>query len=274
MPEPEYVLYCDLDGIFVGLEEVMADGLERDYADRFDDLRALLANGAPVHRLHACVMLAGWGVREGFLTAAEWARAPEDVPWAGAPVSLDRMFGVDDAFARLAYGLDTARSVELAPVRSRLRVSATRALLSAYHRVFFDRSMALLLELDRQLAEATQQDIDRAVVRAIEAARSPQSFDMAMQAAVLLGPLAALDDDRAAGLSDELARVARDRPRALRELAYALGSGTGPATLFRLKELAGSSEPAVAREAREWLERRGAHPPAHVRPDLRCGPCG
>ena len=91
------LLYTDLDGAFVGLDGVISDGLDRDYGDRLAALRDLLTGGTPVHRLHACIMLAAWGVRDGLVTVIEWAREPESVPWVGAPASVDRMFGTDDA---------------------------------------------------------------------------------------------------------------------------------------------------------------------------------
>jgi hypothetical protein len=39
--------FTDLDGSMVGLDDVIGDGLERDYAGRHGALRALLEEGSP-----------------------------------------------------------------------------------------------------------------------------------------------------------------------------------------------------------------------------------
>lgn len=252
------LLFTDLDGAMVGLDDVIADGLERDYSGRYDGLRTLLEEGSPTQCLHACVMLASWGVRDGLVSIMEWAADPERVPWAGAPVSFDRMFGVDDGFAQLARALHTAGDVTLTPVGVRLRVGATRALLRLYDRVFFDRWMQLLLDDDTRLARTVRPHLAQAAERAVAACRQPQAFDLPTQAALLLAPLAALDDDGAASLAGQLTVVARDWPRTLVEVASALGSGTGSATRYALQRLTSSAHESVAREAQRCLERREA----------------
>src|SRR5215216_1925911 len=95
------LLYTDLDGQFLGLDDVISDGLDRDYSVRFPLLRQLLGNGSPLEQLHACAMLTSWGMRDGILKVIEWARNPEAVPWAEAPVEVDRFFGADSAFVLL-----------------------------------------------------------------------------------------------------------------------------------------------------------------------------
>lgn len=98
------LLFNDLDGGRVGLDDVVADGLDRDYSARYDALRDLLARGTPAQRLHSCVLLGSWGVRDGFATIVDWAADPAGVPWAGLPVTADRFFGVDDAFGPAGPG--------------------------------------------------------------------------------------------------------------------------------------------------------------------------
>ncbi|MFP5318639.1 MAG: hypothetical protein ACLGI2_10140 [Acidimicrobiia bacterium] len=253
------LLFDDLDGATVGLDDVIADGLDRDYSARYGGLRDLLAAGTPAQRLHACVVLASWGVRDGFLTIVDWATDPHAVPWAGAPVTFDRLFGVDDAFAQLARALETAAAVALTPAGTRLRVGATRALLGQHHHVFFDRWMQALVETDAALAGAVHLQLLRAAERTVAAARTQQPFDMATQAALLLVPLAETDDEAAARLASQLTALAPDWPRTLCEVARGMGAGRGPATRYALERLAASPHQAVATEARDWLARRDAH---------------
>ena len=104
------LLFNDLDGGRVGLDDVVADGLDRDYSARYDALRDLLARGTPAQRLHSCVLLASWGVRDGFATIVDWAADPAGVPWAGLPVTVDRFSGWTTPSAQLARALDTARA--------------------------------------------------------------------------------------------------------------------------------------------------------------------
>lgn len=252
------LFFHDLDGANVGLDEVIADGLDRDYSARYPALRELLEVGTPAQRLQSCVMLASWGVRDGLLTLIDWALDPDSVPWVGVPVTYDRFFGVDDAFAQLARALDTARDAALTPVGVRLRVGATRALLGIHHHAYFDRWMQALLEADRTLAAAVVPQVHQAAERTIAAARMQQPFDMTTQAALLLVPLAESDDALAASLASQLVALAADWPRTLTEVARAMGAGHGPGTLYALQQLARSAHPTVAREAQEGLTRRQA----------------
>ncbi|MDQ5823176.1 MAG: hypothetical protein M3441_03070 [Chloroflexota bacterium] len=257
------LLYTDLDGQHLGLDDVIADGLDRDYSARFPMLRQLLDTGSPLEQLHACAMLASWGVRDGLLKVIEWAREPEAVPWAGAPVEIDRFSGVDSAFVLLTDSLRTAREyVPLGEVADHLRRLAVYDLLVIYHRVYFDRSMFILLDLDPNLARAEMLTIGWAIDQALAAMRNGwPGFDLPTQIAFLLGPYATLDDAGAADRAETLISSYPVRDRTLRELAYALGSGTGPATRGILERLARWESPSVRREAAEWLARRGASAP-------------
>lgn len=254
--DPDQVLYRSWDRELVGLDGVIGGGLDRDDRIRYPALRWLLEHGEPVHRLHACVVLASWGVREGLLTVAEWARDPDAVPWAGAPVTFDRFTGADDAFAQLTDALCCAGEYrELTEVGAVLRALAVRELLVVHHRVFLDRSMMMLLDLDPALAAASRPEIEWAVEHTISAGRGKP--EVARQAAFLLGSFAALDDAAAATAAATLLAEHPDSERVLREVALAMSSGTGPATMTVLERLGAWPLGAVRREAAEWIARRG-----------------
>jgi hypothetical protein len=256
---PDQLLFTDLEGRPLSLPDVIADGLDRDYSARFPLLRRLLDDGTPREQLYACAMLASWGVRDGFLKLIDWARAPEAVPWAADSVELDRFFGVDAAFVLLTDALRWAQHAPLTEVAARLRRLAIYDLLVIYPLVYFDRSMFVLLNLDHDLAWSEQGTITWAIEQALTAARNSEpDFDLPTQIAYLIGPLAALDDVTAADRAEILLAYYPGRERTLRELAYALGLGTGPATLSILERLASSDSSSVRREATECLLRRAA----------------
>jgi hypothetical protein len=256
---PAALLYDDREGNRVGLLDVIADGLDGAFADRIPGLRWLLARGEPGHRLDACEVLASWGDREGLLTVAEWAQDPDSVPWAGAVGSANRFGFGDDAFARLAAALHTAGDMRLSEVGAILRTQGARELLTIHHRVFLDRSMPLLLGVDRALAEACRLEIEWAVDRSLAAARAGETaFDVTTQVALLLEPLAMIDDTAAAAAADVLLAEHPLRDRALREVALAMSAGTGAATLAVLQRLADWPFPAVRAEAETHLRSRAA----------------
>lgn len=255
---PDDLLYTDLDGQRLSLDDLIADGLDRDYSPRFPQLRQLLATGAPREQLHACALLAAWGVRDGLLQVIEWARNLDAVPWSGAPVEVDRFSGVDAAFVLLTDALRTAQQyIPLSEVAARLRRLAVYDLLLRYDRVFFDRSMMILLDLDQELARSELLTIRWALDQALAATRSGMPhFDLPTQTAFLLGPLAEHDDASAADFAGRLLAQHPVHTRMLREVAYALGSGSGPATHSILERLAQSEFASVRLEAEEWLARR------------------
>ncbi len=83
----------------------------------------------------------------------------------------------------------------------------------------------------------------------------PEPFDLGWQAALLLSPVARIDDTKAAELARELLRVQCGRTRVAREVALSLGRGTGAATRHLLEELASSPVAAVASDATAALAR-------------------
>jgi hypothetical protein len=255
--EPDDLLYTDLDGVRCQLQDVIYDGLDRDYAARYPALIRLLGEGAPAGRLYACVMLASWGVAEGFATLIAWAREPAAVPWAGAPVTFDRHYGADDAFAMLADAVRVAGEVADDGAIAARRVAAGRALLGIYDRVYFGRALLVALDLDPALAATLAPEIAQAVDRAVAAAGTgAPPFDLATQAAFLLGPLAALDDAHAARAAGALLAAHGDPSRPAREVAYALRAGSGPATRAILARLAVGPGESVRTDARDSLARR------------------
>lgn len=256
--DPEALLYDDLAGHRVGLRGVIAKGLDGGYENRIHGLRLLLAGGSPAHRLDACEILVSWGERSGLLAAAEWAHDPDSVPWAGAPVSVDRFGYGDDAFARLAEALSSAGEAPLSEPCAMLRGLATRALLVIHDRVFLDRSMGMLLGMDLARAAASRREIDWAVARGLAAARAgDRRFDIATQVAFLLDPLAGLDDAAAAAAAEVLMTDHPRWDRALCEVALSMAAGSGPATLAVLRRLAGWPSASVRAEADTRIAARG-----------------
>jgi hypothetical protein len=256
--DPDALLFTDKDGQRVALEDVINDGLDRNYSDRIPALVELAQRGAPDHRLYATAMLVAWGVPDGYANLAAWARDPASVPWASKPFTFDRFSGADSAFETLANAVATA--VELDDERddvAPLRRDALRALLGAYHRVFFGRSLMTALEYDKPALPALRDDLAAAIDRATAAARTPPPFDLATQAAFLLGPLARVDDERAARAADALLADHPGNERMVREIAHGLRSGTGPATLAIVKRLAESPLASVRTDARDSLAKRG-----------------
>lgn len=251
---PDELFSVDLDGQRQSFDDLVADGLDRDYSARFPALRELIGTGAPRDQLFAAAMLASWAQREGYEAIVTWARAPERVPWTG--VVSDRFGGADAGFAMLANAIQTAEPLPHAGDLAALRLDATRALLAIYHRVFFDRDLYALLDIDDALAKSCKADIERAIERATQASTQKQPFDMASQAAFLVGPLARQDDTRAAAAAAALLALHPQHDRLQREVAFAMRSGTGPATLVVLESLMKTTTGSVRTEAEEAIDRR------------------
>jgi hypothetical protein len=257
--EPDDLLFMDKEGNRIQLQDVIYDGLDRDYSERYPALLRLMQEGGPAHRLYACVMLASWGVPEGVHTLILWAGDPDSVPWAAQPVTYDRHFGVDSAFEMLADAIRVAGELDRHDEIDLLRSDAVRALLGIYDRVYFARALMVVLDIDRALAASVEAAIALAVDRSVAAAQAEAlPFDMATQAAFLLGPLASLDDTHAARAAEALLAAHAGKTRTLREVAYALGQGTGPATSVILERLAASPVESVRTDAQDSLSRRGA----------------
>src|SRR5687768_14525487 len=182
---PDDLLFTELDGTRTSLQDVIYDGLDRDYSARHPALIHLMQHGLPVQRLYSCVMLASWGVPEGLQTLIQWASDPESTPWSGGPVTFDRFYGADDAFEMLANALQVAGDISLPAEIAALRIKAVRALLGIYHRVHFARSLMTVFDLENTLASTLLPELTLAVDRAVAASRTPLPFDMAAQAAFL-----------------------------------------------------------------------------------------
>lgn len=254
---PEDLLFTDLSGERLQLQDVIYDGLDNDYAARIPDLVTLLRTGRADHRLYAAAMLASWGNEDGLRAIITWARKPGEAPWAAAPVTFDRFSGADSAFELLAQALRTAGDLDARSADvDRLRDDAARALLGTYHQVSFGRTLYELLDIDRALAGRVLPDIAKAVDAAVAAAGRETSFDLATQAAWLVTVLGAHDDAHAARAAEALLAGHGDRTRTVRELAHGLGFASGPATRAILERLAASPNASVQADAREALGRR------------------
>ena len=266
---PEALLYTDAHGNVVGLDEVAWAGADGQLLDRRPALRELVRSGSPRDRLEAAAVLSAWGDRHGLLVTIEWANDPEGTPWAGEPVTFDRIWDVDDAFALLAKALMWGQDAPLTDAGAALRVAATKAILLSHDRVFVARDLATLLDVDDALRRAVRYELTWAVEKAVDAAALPrQRFDVATQAAFLVGPLAREDDAAAAQAARRLLDLMGVSNRASRELALALSAGMGGATLAVLEELYASPAADVRAEAEERLAERRSHAPPVAGLDL------
>ena len=257
---PEDLLFTDLEGNRAQLQDVIADGLDGGYEDRIPELEHLLRTGSPYHRVMACVILTAWGQPSGFQTLIEWASDPATTPWANAPVTHDRIHGVDDAFENLADALKTSFWNEATPELRKMQREAAVALLKIYPDYFFDRTLALALVRDKTMPEALESQISAAIEASLQALRSGRNpgFDLAHQTASLILPVALANDVAAARFSDQVASLAPDNVRMLREVALSLATGTGDATRRCLERLKQLGKPSVTEEVDRALARRKA----------------
>src|SRR5579872_766366 len=259
MRSSEELLFSDKLGSRAQIQDVMDDGLDGGYEDRFPELRQLLKTGSPYHRLMACMLLTAWGDPAGFEALIEWASHPDQAPWAGNPVTYDRIYGSDDAFANLADAVKTSFWNDETPQLRELQRRAAAALLGIYHAYFFDRTLALALLRDKTMPAQLEKEISAALERSLGVLKSGKKpvFDLGMQAASLILPLAYVNDEAAARYADEITRLSGST-RALRELAASLAAGTGEATRRSLEKLQQSGNPEVIEEAKKALAARAA----------------
>jgi hypothetical protein len=253
---PAELLFRDAEGKPTSLEDLIDDGLDRAYRDRIPALIGLLRDGAPRDRLYACMVLTAWGVAEGFTTLIGWAEQPDSAPWAGQPVEIDRRHGVDAAFERLADAVRSSLQLDPSPDLQGRQQAAVRALLGPYDRKFFGQAMQVVASDPAIRAGCGDAIIAAAAAAVRSSAAPPDPFDLGWQAALLLSPVARIDDARAAELASELLQTHSGRTRVAREVALSLGRGTGAATRRVLEELAASQVAAVASDAAAALGRR------------------
>ncbi|MEO6457394.1 MAG: hypothetical protein ABIO92_03835 [Chloroflexia bacterium] len=255
--EPDELLFTEKDGTRTQLQDVIYDGLDHDYSERYPALLRLMQEGQPAHRLYACLMLASWGVPEGIQTLIQWARNPDATPWADQPFTFDRFYGVDSSFEMMADAIQVAQEIDRNDKIDTLRADAVRALLGIYHRVHFGRALMVVLDLDDDLKASVKVEVGQAVDRAIATAQtSKMPFDLATQAAFLLSPLASLDDAHAARAADALLSADATTNRTTREVAHSLGWGAGPVTHAILERLVLSPSASIRKDAQDSLSRR------------------
>lgn len=253
---PAELLFSDAEGKATSLEDLIDDGLDGAYRDRVPALIELLHGGAPRDRLYACMVLTAWGVADGFTALIGWAEHPGSAPWGDHPVEVDRRHGVDAAFERLADAVRSSLQLDPSPDLARWQQAAVRALLELYDRKFFGQAMQVVAS-DAAIRAACADAIIAAAAAAVRNSTAPpEPFDLGWQAALLLSPVARIDDTRAAELARELLRVQSGRTRVAREVVLSLARGTGEATRQLLEELASSPVAALASDAAAALARR------------------
>lgn len=240
------LLYTDESGQPSSLEDIISDGLDGAYKDRIPALTTLMAEGAPDEKLAACRVLVSWGLPKGFEQLVAWCHAVEAVPWAENPVDVDRKYRVDAAFELLADAVRASLILQDTEELRARQIDATRALLQLYDHKFFNRMLVVVLQnshIRARCKDATLAAADAAVRRS----RQPREpFDLAVQAASLLEVVALFDDDRAAALAVELARMHPTQERVEREITFALARTKGAATGRVLRDLVARS-PSAAR---------------------------
>jgi len=249
MLSPADLLFTDFSGQDASLEDVLLDGLENDVGPRLPGLRELLTEGKPEDQLRAAILLVGWGQPEGDAALERWAGQPDALPWLDAPASWDRFTGEDDAFAQLSKAVATSRWLPDGVARRR---RLYQVLLTVYSKVFFGRALAEALASDTEAARELSQDLIAALQGGLSQLTKGSS-SLRFQLVALTGPLARLDGAAAARLATGL--ILDADVRSLRELAFALGAGTGPELIAVLQKLATSSDPTVVEEANKALVR-------------------
>jgi hypothetical protein len=254
----EEIFFTNGEGNAASLDDVIADGLDGAYRERVPDLLELLNIGTPFHRLIACIVLTSWGHPDGFSTIARWAREPTTVPWATAPVTRDRISAADDAFASLADALKTSYWNDETPKLRRMQQEAAGALLDIYPDQYFGRTLALALRRDPIWRGPRRQDVIDALDRSLPVLQSgtKRDFDLPFQIASLLMVVAPADDHDAAKVAERLISQFPEHDRVLREVAAALGSAAGAATLGVLRRLQQHRSVSVAAEAANALTLR------------------
>jgi len=223
---PEQLLFTDPAGNRTSLEDLIDDG---PFPERIPGLVELLSDPDPRLQLYAARALVSWGVPEGFDRLAAWAAEPDRVPWAGDPVDVDRLHGVDAAFERMADAVRASLYLDETPELRARQVSATRALLGLYDRKYFGRTLMVVAasaHLRDACADATVAAAEAAVRRSTS---PPEPFDLPVQAASLLTVVVAIDEDRAVGLAQELLRAHPQHSRLAREVIDSIAHGTGAA---------------------------------------------
>jgi uncharacterized protein YjbI with pentapeptide repeats len=228
--DAEALLFTDRHGERSQLEDVIADGLDGGYEDRVPVLVRLMAEAdAPEHRLWACAMLVSWGHAPAFDVLIAWARDPHSLP-------IQSGRGFADLSDALATSCLAAPSGPLTEPRRR----AVAALLAIADHQPLGRGIRGVFLRDAELRPALSRELGDAIARSLDVlvGGADVEFDLALQIACLLMPLAMLDDAAAAAGAARLLGTGSVRQYVRNELADALGEGSGPATLGILERLA------------------------------------
>lgn len=252
------LLFTDASGDRVEVEDLISAGLDGGYNDRLDDLGRLADDGTPLHRLLATTVLTSWGDSSGFRRLADWARHPGQVPWADAPVVLDRFTGADAAFETLAEAVLTSFWNDVSPQLRADQFDALRALLEASRSCYVGTVLSLATVRDAALTHRLQTEVDQALdvgAAALEQ-KLADPFDRALQTASFVLPEATIDDDRAAYYGRRLLASGQTNLRSRRELVQALAAGTGPATFALLTEMGEYSVGPLAHDVVDALGQR------------------
>jgi hypothetical protein len=169
MHDVNALLYRDFNGQQVeDPSDVIFAGLaDPRHVERVPPLVKIMreATSSPFDRLAACMVLAGWGERAGYIMVVESAGQPRSAPWYG--ISVDRRFSVDDTFSALATAIDISDEICQAKGTHEERVEALRALVRIADTEYFDNKLDYAF--DENDAEAIAADLVETVNRGIRA---------------------------------------------------------------------------------------------------------
>lgn len=258
--DAEALLFTDRYGERRQLEDVIDDGLDGGYEERVPGLVQLMAEADTAdHRLWACAMLVSWAHAPAFEVLIAWARDPHSLP-----IESGR------GFAELSDALSTSCIAEPSGPLTEPRQRAVVALLAIADRQPLGRGIRGVFLRDAALRPALFGELRDAITRGLDVLVSGADlgFDLPLQIACLLMPLAMVDDAAAASGATRLLAMGSVRQYVRNELADALGEGSEPATLGILERLAADG----LAHAKVVLDRRRAAspPPPPSEPPRAC----
>lgn len=255
---PDKILFTDDEGNASSLEDIIADGLDGKYEGRIPALVKLSESGNPYQRLMACIVLTSWGHAAGFKLLISWASNPNSVPWVQEPVSVDRIYGANDAFENLADALKTSYWNDPTLELQGMQRKAAEALLNIYPSYFFGQTLTLALLKDPFWKNSGQDKIVNVLESCMRTIQDSKKFDFDLpyQTACLLVVLACSNDDMTAEFAERLITQFPEHDRMFRELASALGEASGQATWQTLNKLKCMGRPTVAVEVTRVISLR------------------
>jgi hypothetical protein len=209
MARIDELLGVDFDGNPVADPgDVIYRGLDDSrHQDRVPALTALLNDDTALEddRFLACLALTVWAEPAGYQAVVDATANPKQAPWYD--IRIDRMYSVDNTFARLAAAVDSSDVLAKTKGTRGQRTEALRALVRIADTEYFDGKLEYALDPDSIVAIID--DITAVVRRGVRslAAREPHRFDVATQLVDLAAAVATVDEPLAVDLGMEVVAV-------------------------------------------------------------------